>query len=160
MFNVSRRSMPHSDYWSLFDWFGRSCDQTVGILLSPFILVLYARALEGSTLRLSWIITGFGIAWILGAAIAPHLHLLTGRIMPWIVGSFIVRTAAIALLSYSASDRSSPADERYRSALICIIAYAAATGLARSAEAHHLLPRPPPIALKCAPGSARWVLPR
>lgn len=142
MASLTRKSIPHSDYWSLFDWFGRSCDHVVGIILSPIILVLYARALDDDALRLSWIISAFGLAWIIGAALAPHLHHLTARIMPWIVGAFIVRTSAIALLAYSASDRSSSTDERFRSTLICVTAYAAATGIARTAESRHLLPRP------------------
>jgi len=136
------RQLPRSEAWSLFDWFGRCCDQAAGILLSPLILVIYARSLEDDPYRLSFFVSGFIAAWLLGSAAGPLLQRITIRVMPWIIGGFVVRTAAIALLAYSASDRQSPADERFQSALICIIAYGVATGISRSAEAQHLRNRP------------------
>jgi hypothetical protein len=140
MFSLQRPQ--RTDLWSLFDWFGRSCDQAAGVLLNPLIVVIYARSIEDDLVRLSYLVSAFGVAWLLGAATGPVLQRATVRVMPWIVGGFTVRTASAALLAYSASDRSSPSDQRYRSALICLAAYAAATGLARSAEARHLRSRP------------------
>jgi len=140
MFSLQRPQ--RTDLWSLFDWFGRSCDQAAGVLLNPLIVVIYARSIEDDLVRLSYLVSAFGVAWLLGAATGPIFQRATMRVMPWVVGGFTVRTAAAALLAYSASDRSSPSDQRYRSALICLAAYAAATGLARSAEARHLRSRP------------------
>ena len=138
MLTASRARIPHSDYWGLFDWFGRSCDQAAGLILCPAILIIYSRSLEDDLVRLSFPVTLFGVCWLLGAASGPFLQRLTTRVLPWIVGGFVVRTAAVVLLAYSASDRQSASDQRFRSMLICIAAYALSTGIARSSEARHV----------------------
>ena len=133
-----RRAGPGDQFWHLFFWLGRTSDQVAGVILNPLVIALYARALEPDLVRLSWVVTGFALAWLVGSLISPWLQRLTVRVTPWIVGAYIVRTSAAALLAYAASERSSPADQRFRSVLICLIAYAAATGVARTAHARQL----------------------
>ena len=124
--------------WSLFAWFGRACDQAAGILLSPLVLAIYALSVERDPLRLSWLIATFGFGWMLGDTVTPFLHRLTVRVMPWIVGGYIVRLSAVLLLFVAVTSRTSPADERFKSTTICFAAYAIATGISRSAQARHV----------------------
>lgn len=133
-----RRASTFSQLWQFFYWLGRASDQVAGVILNPLIIALYARALEPDLVRLSWVVSGFALAWLVGSLISPWLQRLTVRVTPWVVGAYIVRTSAAALLAYAASERSSPADERFRSVLICLIAYALATGVARAAHARQL----------------------
>jgi hypothetical protein len=133
-----RRAAPSGELWQLFYWLGRASDQVAGIILNPLVIVLYARALEPDLVRLSWIVSGFALAWLAGSLISPWLQRLTVRVTPWVVGAYIVRTSAAALLAYAAIERSSPAEQRFRSVLICLIAYALATGVARAAHARQL----------------------
>jgi hypothetical protein len=124
--------------WNLFAWFGRACDQAAGVLLSPLVLAIYAISIERDPLRLSWLIAAFSFCWLLGDTLAPLLHRMTNRVMPWIVGGYIVRLASILLLVVAVTSRTSSADERFKSTSICFAAYAVATGISRSAQSRHL----------------------
>jgi hypothetical protein len=59
--------------------------------------------------------------------------------VPWIVGGFIVRTAAVVLMTFAVTDDKSSSSQRYQSILICYVAYAIATGISRTAQARHLI---------------------
>ncbi|MDQ2682084.1 MAG: hypothetical protein M3Y37_01015, partial [Chloroflexota bacterium] len=134
-----RRLNGQGELWNLFAWFGRACDQAAGILLNPLVVAVFVRSVERDPYRLSWLVVVFGLGWLLGAAISPYLQQITDRAIPWIVGGYIVRTAAIVLMTYAATDRESSADQRYTSIVICYCAYAIATGISRSAQAHHIV---------------------
>ena len=135
-----RRVSAQGGLWNLFAWFGRACDQAAGILAR-------ARSSSPSSLaqsradpyRLSWLVAGFGLGWLIGAAIAPLLQQVTVRIMPWIVGGYIVRTAAIVLMTFAVTDDQSSQTQRFQSILICYVAYAIATGISRTAQARHVI---------------------
>lgn len=126
------------ELWQAFYWFGRATDQLAGVILNPLVVALYARALEPDLVRLSLFFSGFTLAWLAGTLLSPWLQRLTVRVTPWVVGSYIVRTSAATLLAYAVSERSSSADQRFRSVLICLIAYALATGVARKGHARQL----------------------
>ncbi len=134
-----RRWTDQGGLWNLFSWFGRSTDQLAGLLVHPVVLVVFARSIEPNPARISWFIGVFGFGWAVGYAIAPLLQHLTVRVMPWIVGGYVVRTASLVLLAFVVSERSADADQRFRSALICYGTYAIATGIARSAQARHIV---------------------
>lgn len=134
-----RRWTDNGGLWNLFSWFGRSADQLAGLLLSPIVLVVFARSVETDPAQISWFIGVFGVGWAVGYALAPFLQYLTVRVMPWIVGGYIVRTASVVLLAFAVSERTADSDQRFRSALICYGAYAVATGIARSAQARHIV---------------------
>jgi hypothetical protein len=133
------RATTQDSLWNLFAWFGRACDQAAGILLNPIIVAVFARSLENDPYRLSWLVVGYGLGWLLGTAIAPFLQRITMRVMPWIVGGFIVRTAAIVLMTFAVTDDASNSSQRFQSILICYVAYAIATGIARTAQARHVI---------------------
>jgi hypothetical protein len=133
------RATAQDSLWNLFAWFGRACDQAAGVLLNPIIVAIFARSLENDPYRLSWLVVGYGFGWLLGTALAPFLQRITVRIMPWIVGGFIVRTAAVVLMTFSVTDDASNANQRFQSILICYVAYAIATGIARTAQARHVI---------------------
>jgi MFS family permease len=133
------RATAQASLWNLFSWFGRACDQAAGVLLNPIIVAVFARSLESDPYRLSWLVVGYGLGWLLGSAIAPFLQRITARVMPWIVGGFIVRTAAIALMTFAVTDSASTANQRFQSILVCYVAYAIATGIARTAQARHVI---------------------
>jgi hypothetical protein len=133
------RATAQDSLWNLFAWFVRACDQAAGILLNPIIVAVFARSLESDPYRLSWLVVGYGLGWLLGTAIAPFLQRITVRIMPWIVGGFIVRTAAIVLMTFAVTDDASNANQRFQSILICYVAYAIATGVSRTAQARHVI---------------------
>jgi hypothetical protein len=134
-----RRAATHGGLWTLFAWFGRACDQAAGVLLNPLVVAVFARSLQRDPFRISWIVVGFGLGWLMGTAITPLLQQITIRVMPWIVGGYIVRTAAIVLLTIAVMDGGSTADQRFKSVLICYVAYAIATGIARTARARHMI---------------------
>lgn len=134
-----RRWANQHGFWNLLGWLGRSADQFAGLLLHPLVLVIYARSLESDAARISWFIGVFGVGWAAGYAISPLLQRLTFRVMPWIVGGYIVRAASVLLLAYVVRESSADTEQRFRSALICYGAYAAATGIARSAQARHIV---------------------
>jgi hypothetical protein len=134
-----RRVSAQGGLWNLFAWFGRACDQAAGILLSPIIVAVFARSVQPDPYRLSWVVVGFGLGWLLGAAIAPLLQQVTVRIMPWIVGGYIIRTAAVVLMTFAATDDQSSQSQRFQSVLICYVAYAIATGISRTAQARHVI---------------------
>lgn len=133
-----RRASSTGQLWQGFFWLGRTTDQIAGAILNPLVVALYARALEPDLVRLSWIVSAFALAWLAGSLISPWLQRLTVRVTPWVVGAYIVRTSSAALLAYAVSERSSDAEQRFRSVLICLTAYALATGVARSAHARQL----------------------
>ena len=134
-----RRVSAQGGLWNLFAWFGRACDQAAGILVSPIIVAVFARSVQADPYRLSWLVVGFGLGWLIGAAIAPLLQQVTVRIMPWIVGGYIVRTAAIVLMTFAVTDDQSSQTQRFQSILICYVAYAIATGISRTAQARHVI---------------------
>jgi hypothetical protein len=134
-----RRVSAQGGLWNLFAWFGRACDQAAGILLSPIIIAVFARSIQHDPYRLSWIVVAFGLGWLIGAAIAPLLQQVTVRIMPWIVGGYIVRTAAVVLMTFAVTDDQSSQSQRFQSILICYVAYAVATGISRTAQARHVI---------------------
>ena len=134
-----RRVTAQGGLWNLFAWFGRACDQTAGVLLSPIIVAVFARSIQSDPYRLSWLVVGFGLGWLLGAAIAPLLQQFTVRIMPWIVGGYIVRTAAVVLMTFAVTDEQSIPSQRFQSMLICYVAYSIATGISRTAQARHVI---------------------
>lgn len=134
-----RRTTPQGGLWALFAWFGRSCDQVAGILLNPLVVAVFARSVERDPFRISWIVAGFGLGWLLGASVTPLLQHITIRVIPWIVGGYIVRTAAIVLMTIAVMSQNSSSDQRFKSVLICYVAYAIATGIARTAQARHMM---------------------
>lgn len=134
-----RRWTDQGGFWNILTWFGRSMDQLAGVLLNPLVVVIYARSLEANPTRTSWFIGAFGLSWAVGFALAPVLQRVTIRVMPWIVGGYVLRTASIVLLAYVVSERSASPDQRFRSALICYGAYALATGIARSSQSRHII---------------------
>ena len=138
-----RRVTTPDGLWNLFAWFGRACDQSAGMLLNPLVVAVFARSVQPDPFRISWLVAGFGIGWLLGTAIAPVLQQVTIRVMPWIVGGFIVRTAAIVLIAFAATDHSSSNNQRFKSILICYVAYGIATGIARTAQARHVIRQSP-----------------
>ena len=134
-----RRVTAHGGLWTIFAWFGRACDQAAGVLLNPLVVAIFARSIQRDPFRISWLVAGFGLGWLLGAAVTPLLQHLTVRVMPWIVGGYIVRTAAIVLMTFAVTDGSSTSDQRFKSILICYVAYAISTGIARTAQARHMI---------------------
>jgi hypothetical protein len=126
-------------FWNAFAWFGRACDQAAGVLLNPAVVAVIALAVERDPFRLAWLVTGFGWGWLLGTAVTPFLRHLTERVMPWIIGGFVVRTAAVVLMTYTVTDSASSGNQRFNSLLICYVAYAIATGISRTAQARHLI---------------------
>jgi hypothetical protein len=125
-------------FWVVFAWFGRACDQAAGVLLNPIVVGVFALAVERDPFRLAWLLTAYSWGWLVGSAVTPLLQQITVRVMPWIVGGYVVRVAAIALMTFAVTDEGSSQGQRFTSMLICYATYALATGMARTAQARHL----------------------
>ena len=109
-------------------------EQSGGMLLSPVVIVAVSSLLTADLTDMVLPAVVATVAWIAGYTAVPILLSRARRRLPWTVGSAIVRTASLALLAYVLAGHDVSREQRLRSILICVGAYALATGLARGAS--------------------------
>lgn len=109
-------------------------EQAGGMLLSPVVIVAVCSLLTADLTEMVLPAVVAAVAWIVGYASVPLLLSRARRRLPWTIGAAIVRTAALALLAYVLAGDDVAREQRLRSILICVGAYALATGLARGAS--------------------------
>ena len=109
-------------------------EQAGGMLLSPVVIVAVCSLLTADLTDMVLPAATATVAWIVGYAAVPLLLARAGRRLPWTIGASIVRAASLALLAYVLAGDDVSRDQRLRSILICVTAYALASGLARGAS--------------------------
>ena len=108
-------------------------EQAGGMLLSPIVIVAVCSLLTSDLTDMVLPAVAATVAWIAGYSSVPVLLARARRRLPWTVGASIVRAASLALLAYVLAGDDVSRDQRLRSILICVAAYAFASGLARGA---------------------------
>ena len=106
-------------------------EQAGGMLLSPIVIVAVCSLLTSDLTDMVLPAVASTVAWIAGYSSVPVLLARTRRRMPWTIGASIVRAASLALLAYVLAGDDVSREQRLRSILICVTAYALASGLAR-----------------------------
>lgn len=106
-------------------------EQAGGMLLSPVVIVAVCSLLTTDLTDMVLPAVVATAAWIVGYAAVPILLSRARRRLPWTIGAAIVRTASLALLAYVLAGDDVSREQRLESILICVGAYALATGLAR-----------------------------
>ena len=109
-------------------------EQAGGMLVAPVVIVAVSSLL--TTDLLDMVLPGVAatVAWIFGYAAVPVMLSRARRRLPWTIGASIVRAASLALLAYVLASDDVDREQRLRSILICVSAYALAAGLARGAS--------------------------
>lgn len=109
-------------------------EQAGGMLLAPVVIVAVCSLLTTDLTDMVLPAVIAAAAWIAGYAVVPFVLARARRRLPWTIGASIVRAASLALLAYVLAGDDVTREERLRSILICVAAYALATGLARGAS--------------------------
>lgn len=115
-------------------------EQAGGMLVTPAVIVGVCSLLTADLSAMILPAVAATVAWILGYAAMPTLLARVSRRLPWTIGASIVRAASLALLAYVLAGDGVAREQRLRSILICLTAYALAAGLARGAT-ESLVPR-------------------